>query len=47
MFSALGVGGGSSLLGGFAALALPVPLIFMRYGVRLRKMSKFAPVEED
>lgn len=47
MFRALGVGGGSSLLGGFACLALPVPFIFMKYGLKLRKMSKFAPVPDD
>lgn len=47
MFSALGIGGGASLLGGFASLALPVPWLFMRYGLKLRRMSKFAPVEED
>ena len=36
-----------SVLGGVAALALPVPFIFMKYGLKLRKMSKFAPVEDD
>jgi multidrug resistance protein len=45
MFRNLGVGPAMSILGGIAALALPVPFIFMRYGVTLRKMSKFAPVE--
>ncbi|THV67096.1 MFS general substrate transporter [Aureobasidium pullulans] len=47
MFNHLGVGPAMSILGGVAALALPVPLIFMRYGLKLRKMSKFAPVHED
>ncbi|KAK3707153.1 hypothetical protein LTR37_012322 [Vermiconidia calcicola] len=47
MFHALGVGPATSILGAFAALLLPVPLLFMRYGLRLRRMSKFAPVEED
>ncbi|KAF2772010.1 MFS general substrate transporter [Teratosphaeria nubilosa] len=46
MFHNLGVGPACSILGGVACLALPVPLLFMRYGVRLRRMSKFAPVEE-
>lgn len=46
MFRNLGVGPAMSILGGIACLALPVPLIFMRYGLRLRKMSKFAPVDE-
>ncbi|CZT17613.1 related to benomyl/methotrexate resistance protein [Ramularia collo-cygni] len=47
MFTAIGVGPGCSLLGGLSCLALPVPLIFMKYGLKLRKMSKFAPVPED
>lgn len=47
MFRSLGVGPAVSILGAFATLALPVPLVFMRYGLKLRKMSKFAPVEED
>ena len=44
MFHNLGVGPAMSILGGIACLALPVPLIFMRYGRKLRGMSKFAPV---
>lgn len=47
MFHNLGVAPAMSLLGGIACLALPVPFLFMRYGLRLRKMSKFAPVIED
>lgn len=46
MFNNLGVGPAMSILGGIACLALPVPLIFMRYGLRLRRMSKFAPVHD-
>lgn len=46
MFNNLGVGPAMSILGGIACLALPVPLIFMKYGLRLRKMSKFAPAEQ-
>lgn len=45
MFHNLGVGPAMSILGGVAALALPVPFLFMRYGVSLRKMSRFAPFE--
>ncbi|KAF8305616.1 MFS general substrate transporter [Clavulina sp. PMI_390] len=41
-FKALGVGPGSSLLAGVAALMLPVLYTLYRYGSRLRKMSKFA-----
>ena len=46
MFHNLGVGPAMSILGGIACLALPVPLIFMRYGRQLRGMSKFAPVHD-
>ncbi|CAD6592895.1 MAG: hypothetical protein ASARMPRED_006777 [Alectoria sarmentosa] len=46
MFNHLGVGPAMSILGGIACLALPVPLIFMKYGLRLRKMSKFTPVRD-
>ena len=46
LFRNLGVGPAMSLLGGIAALALPAPFIFMRYGVTLRRMSRFAPVKD-
>lgn len=46
MFNNLGVGPAMSVLGGIACLALPVPLVFMRYGLTLRRMSKFAPVHD-
>jgi MFS family permease len=45
MFHNLGVGPAMSILGGVATLAIPVPFLFMRYGLTLRKMSKFAPVD--
>lgn len=47
MFHHLGVGPACSILGAVACAALPVPLLFMKYGLRLRKMSQFAPVPED
>ncbi|KAK5138500.1 hypothetical protein LTR08_000086 [Meristemomyces frigidus] len=47
MFLRLGVGPACSILGGVACLALPIPFLFIKYGLRLRKMSKFAPVLED
>lgn len=47
MFLNMGVGPASSVLAGISCLALPVPFIFMKYGLKLRKMSKFAPVIED
>ncbi|GAB7342062.1 hypothetical protein MBLNU457_g0345t1 [Dothideomycetes sp. NU457] len=46
MFLNLGVGPAMSILGGVAALALPVPFLFMRVGKRLRQKSKFAPVHD-
>lgn len=45
MFNNLGVGPAMSILGGVAVLALPVPFIFMKYGLKLRMMSKYAPVD--
>ena len=43
MLSKLGVGPGISIVGGVAALLLPVPFLFMKYGPRIRKLSKLAP----
>lgn len=46
MFSAIGVGPGMSVLGAVAALAIPVPFLFMKFGLRLRKKSRFAPIKD-
>jgi hypothetical protein len=46
MFHNLGVGIAMSVLGCVAVIAIPVPFLFMKYGLALRKRSKFAPVEE-
>ncbi|KAF7898455.1 hypothetical protein EAF00_004901 [Botryotinia globosa] len=46
MFRAMGVGPAMSVLGGVATLAIPVPFLFMRYGVALRRKSKFAPFKD-
>lgn len=35
-----------SILGGIAALALPAPFVFMKYGRRLRAKSSFAEVND-
>ncbi|KAJ5771966.1 MFS general substrate transporter [Penicillium odoratum] len=43
MFTALGVGGGGSLIGGVAALLAVVPFLFYKYGKQIRIKSKFAP----
>jgi hypothetical protein len=45
MFHRLGVGPAMSIIAAVATLALPVPFIFMKYGLALRKRSKFAPVD--
>ena len=47
MFQNLGFGPACSILGGISCLALPVPLLFMKYCKQSRKMSKFAPVYDD
>ncbi|KIV97274.1 hypothetical protein PV10_01042 [Exophiala mesophila] len=46
MFEALGVGGGGSLIGGFAILLAPIPFVFYRYGEQIRRRSRFAPTED-
>lgn len=46
MFHNLGVGPAMSILGGVATLAIPVPFLFMKYGLALRKRSSFAPVHD-
>lgn len=46
MFSALGVGGGGSLIGGVAVLLSPIPFLFYKYGRQIRIKSKFAPVHD-
>lgn len=47
LFINLGVGPASSLLGGISCVAIPIPLIFMKYGRQLRNRSKFVPSVED
>lgn len=42
MYHRLGVGPATSILGGVAVAAIPVPFLFMKYGVALRKKSSFA-----
>jgi DHA1 family multidrug resistance protein-like MFS transporter len=41
MFQRLGLGGASSMLGGFAILFIPAPFIFIKYDARIRAASKF------
>nr|POE49296.1 efflux pump fub11 [Quercus suber] len=47
MFSALGVGGGGSLIAGVACLLAPIPFIFSRYGESIRRKSRFAPTDKQ
>jgi DHA1 family multidrug resistance protein-like MFS transporter len=46
MFSALGVGGGGSLIGGVATLLAFIPFLFYMYGKQIRIRSRFAPVSD-
>lgn len=43
MFTALGIGGGSSLIGGVAVLLACIPFLFYKHGERIRIKSRFAP----
>ncbi|KAH8881335.1 MFS general substrate transporter [Thozetella sp. PMI_491] len=42
LYHNLGVGPGSSITGGFAALLIPVPFVFYRYGKQIRARSKWS-----
>lgn len=43
MFNKLGVAWATSLLAFLCVLMVPIPIVFYRYGPRIRAMSKFAP----
>ncbi|UNI16965.1 hypothetical protein JDV02_003347 [Purpureocillium takamizusanense] len=43
MFSAMGIGGGGSLIGGVATVLAIIPFAFYKYGKQIRVRSKFAP----
>ena len=45
MCNTLGVGPAISIVATVATLALPVPFVFMKYGLALRKRSRFASAE--
>ncbi|KAK8133045.1 major facilitator superfamily transporter [Apiospora kogelbergensis] len=47
MFTALGIGGGGSLIGGVATLLAVIPFAFYKYGKQIRRRSKFAPTDEE
>lgn len=44
LYKSLGLGWGNSLLGFIALAAIPIPVLFWRYGERLR-MSKLSKVD--
>lgn len=46
MFVNLGVQWAGTLLGCLAAIMVPIPLAFIKFGPRLRKKSNFAPTFE-
>lgn len=46
MFNGMGVQWAMTLLGCVAILLVPIPILFIKYGARIRKKSKFAPTEE-
>ena len=43
MFAGMGVQWAETLLGCVAVLLIPIPIIFMKYGAKIRQKSKFAP----
>lgn len=45
MFTALGVGGGGSLVGGVGTLLAIIPFAFYKYGRKIRERSRFAPTD--
>lgn len=42
LYHNIGVGPGSSITGGFAALLIPVPFVFYKFGKRIRARSKWS-----
>lgn len=43
MFDALKVNYAGTLLGCVALVLIPIPVVFLKYGARIRARSKFAP----
>lgn len=43
MFNALGVNWAGTLLGCVALILVPIPVVFWKYGAKIRQRSKFAP----
>lgn len=45
MFSGLGTPVAMTILAALATVALPIPFLFMKYGLALRQRSRFAPTD--
>lgn len=45
MFASLGVNWAGTLLGCVAVVLIPIPVVFIVYGARIRERSAFAPTK--
>jgi DHA1 family multidrug resistance protein-like MFS transporter len=45
MFDALGVNWAGTLLGCIAVVLIPIPVVFIVYGAKIRERSAFAPTK--
>jgi hypothetical protein len=45
MFASLGVNWAGTLLGCVAVVLIPIPVVFIIYGARIRERSAFAPTK--
>jgi len=45
MFAALGVNWAGTLLGCVAVVLIPIPVVFVIYGAKIRERSAFAPTK--
>jgi len=45
MFNALGVNWAGTLLGCVAVVLVPIPVVFITYGAKIRERSAFAPTK--
>ena len=43
MFASLGVNWAGTLLGCVGVIMIPIPIVFLRYGAKIRQRSKLAP----
>lgn len=45
MFNGMGVQWAMTLLGCVATLLVPIPILFLKFGARVRQRSNFAPTD--